>query len=152
MWQDISWKTERKNPWFKPWYNILLHTQSIVHISKILTFVYSWRCYIIYPIKNIRIVDSDKNTGKATSVAAGYGSMYHTQLLVFDAIKEKSWSSGISSAGSIICAKIASTEYRPTIELGWKGIKDFPVISVFLSDVILGVAYGNGFDGKVNGS
>ena len=30
MWQDISLKSEINNPWFKPWFNILLHTQSIV--------------------------------------------------------------------------------------------------------------------------
>ena len=30
MGQGISLKSERKNPWFKPWFNILLHTQSIV--------------------------------------------------------------------------------------------------------------------------
>ena len=30
MGQGISLKSERNNPWFKPWFNILLHTQSIV--------------------------------------------------------------------------------------------------------------------------
>ena len=30
MGQAISLKSERNNPWFKPWFNILLHTQSIV--------------------------------------------------------------------------------------------------------------------------
>ena len=30
MWPGISLKSERNNPWFKPWFNILLHTQSIV--------------------------------------------------------------------------------------------------------------------------
>ena len=29
MGQGISLKSERNNPWFKPWFNILLHTQSI---------------------------------------------------------------------------------------------------------------------------
>ena len=30
MGQGISLKSERNNPWFEPWFNILLHTQSIV--------------------------------------------------------------------------------------------------------------------------
>ena len=30
MWQGISLKSERNNPGFKPLFNILLHTQSIV--------------------------------------------------------------------------------------------------------------------------
>ena len=30
MGQGISLKSERNNPWFKPLFNILLHTQSIV--------------------------------------------------------------------------------------------------------------------------
>ena len=30
MGQGISLKSERNNPWFKPWFNILLRTQSIV--------------------------------------------------------------------------------------------------------------------------
>ena len=30
MGQGINLKSERNNPWFKPWFNILLHTQSIV--------------------------------------------------------------------------------------------------------------------------
>ena len=28
--QPKSVKSENNNPWFKPWFNILLHTQSIV--------------------------------------------------------------------------------------------------------------------------
>ena len=31
MGQGIILKSERNNPWFKPWFNILLHTQSIVY-------------------------------------------------------------------------------------------------------------------------
>ena len=30
MGQGISLKSERNNSWFKPWFNILLHTQSTV--------------------------------------------------------------------------------------------------------------------------
>ena len=30
MGQGISLKSERNNSWFKPWFDILLHTQSIV--------------------------------------------------------------------------------------------------------------------------
>ena len=33
MGQGISLKSERNNPWFKPWFNILLHTQSIVYAT-----------------------------------------------------------------------------------------------------------------------
>ena len=33
MGQGISLKSERNNPWFKPWFNILLHTQSIVYVT-----------------------------------------------------------------------------------------------------------------------
>ena len=33
MGQGISLKSERNNPWFKPWFNILLHTQFIVYAT-----------------------------------------------------------------------------------------------------------------------
>ena len=33
MGPGISLKSERNNPWFKPWFNILLHTQPIVCAS-----------------------------------------------------------------------------------------------------------------------
>ena len=29
-WVNQKFKSEKNNPWFKPWFNILLHTQSIV--------------------------------------------------------------------------------------------------------------------------
>ena len=32
MSQGLSLKSERNNPWFKPWFNISLHTQSIVYV------------------------------------------------------------------------------------------------------------------------
>ena len=34
----ISLKSERNTPWFKPWFNILLHTQSIVYATIRLMF------------------------------------------------------------------------------------------------------------------
>ena len=33
MGQGISLESERKNPWFWPWFNILLHIQSIVGVT-----------------------------------------------------------------------------------------------------------------------
>ena len=44
MGQGISLKSERNNPWFKPWFNILLHTQSNVRA----TVFIQWLEYLGY--------------------------------------------------------------------------------------------------------
>ena len=60
MGQGLSLKSKRKNPWFKPWFNILMHTQLIVCAT-----VYG-QCleYLVYitlplptPLKNAHILN-----------------------------------------------------------------------------------------------
>ena len=70
----------------------------------------------------------DKDAGEATPVTAGYGSMDHSQLMIFDAIIKNCWSSGVASTGSGLCANIASTKDGPTVKLIGKGIFYFPKI------------------------
>ena len=53
MGQGLSLKSEINNPWFKPWFNILLHKQSIVYATVCSQCLEYLGCITLYNGKKI---------------------------------------------------------------------------------------------------
>ena len=108
MWQVISLKSETNNPWFIPWFNILLHTQSIV-CATVLGQCLECLGYITLPLTksslNISLCQS-----KLKRKCLPPDTLYNIWYLITGSDGRSSKSNSESSSSSEEISKVISTK------------------------------------------
>ena len=108
MGQGISLKSERNNTWFIPWFNILLHTQSIV-CATVLGQCLEYLGYITLPLTksslNISLCQS-----KLKRKCLPPDTLYNIWYLITGSDGRSSKSNSESSSSSEEISKVISTK------------------------------------------
>ena len=73
-------QSENDNPWFQPWFNILLHTQSNVFIKLIKNFIFKATPCGQIPVLNYNGVEISQSMAIARFLANEFGLAGKTNL------------------------------------------------------------------------